>query len=166
MRTKALAVGSLELILRALTDPNRLVCLVALQTGLRVSDVLAIRTKQLYQSRFTIYEKKTGKKKQVRLPQLLKKQLLQQAGEVYVFPHRLDPYKHRTRQAVWKDINRAARFFSRNKKMKGVGTHSMRKSYAVDLRRRGFTTKQIQRAMNHSDPTITAIYALADELDF
>ena len=45
-----------------------------------------------------------------------------------------------------------------------AGTHSMRKDYAVDLMRKYGDLPRVQRALNHSNPTITALYALADQL--
>lgn len=160
MRTKAIYTDSLSAILHLLTPENRLACLVSLYTGLRISDVLNIKTKDIWKTRFTVTEQKTGKRKTVRLPGKLKVQLHNIAGKVYVFPHRLDQNRHRTRQAVWKDLHKAARVL----RLKGVAPHSMRKTYARELRREGFTETAIQRALNHSSPTITRLYAMADEV--
>ena len=53
-------------ILAALTKENRLAVLVSLTTGLRISDVLGLRTDQL-RKKFTITEQKTLKRKLVTL---------------------------------------------------------------------------------------------------
>ena len=98
-------------ILAALTAQNRLVLLVSLCAGLRVSDVLNFRTSELAE-RMTITEKKTRKRLKVRLDPALVAALRRQAGTVWVFEHRLDVNKHRTRQAVWQDLQRAAKAFS------------------------------------------------------
>ena len=47
MRTAALIDKELDHVLAALTPSNALVAQVSLHTGLRVSDVLALRTDQL-----------------------------------------------------------------------------------------------------------------------
>ena len=60
----------LELVLAALMPDNRRVCQVMLNTGLRISDVLEIRSEQLARC-FWITEKKTGKRRQVGLPDWL-----------------------------------------------------------------------------------------------
>ena len=158
--TRAIAADSMSAILRLLTPTNRLVCLVALATGLRITDVLSIRTEQLKRDRFTVSESKTGKNKTVRIPKELRNKVRAQAGKVYAFPHRCDGYKHRSRTTIWKDLNRVARAF----RLKGLAPHSLRKSYARTLRAEGLTLSQIQRAMNHSSPTVTKLYAMADEL--
>lgn len=148
-------------ILYALTDANRLVCQVAIETGLRVGDIVSIKTADLKKSRFVLIEKKTKKKKVIRLRESLKKELLSQAGSVYVFEHRTDPMKHRSRQAVFMDIKRAAKLF---RIKENVSPHSLRKLYAVDLFQRSGDLKKVADALNHDSDAVTMIYALADML--
>lgn len=160
VRTKAIAEDSMNAILRCLTPTNRLVCLAALATGLRISDVLSIKTEQLGKDRFTVFESKTHKKKTVRLPLALRRRVAAQAGNIYAFPNRTDGFKHRSRTTLWKDMNRVAKIF----KLKGLAPHSLRKSYARALRAEGLTEAQVQKALNHSSETITRLYTMADEL--
>lgn len=152
-------------ILAALMPENRLACEISLATGLRIGDVLAIKTEQLHGSegRFTIKEQKTGKSRAVRLPPRLLEMALKIAGRFYVFENRLDPRKHRTRQAVYKDIKRAAKAF---RFYENITCHSLRKSYAVEqYRKSGGNLEKVKKLLNHSDEAVTYIYALADCLD-
>lgn len=152
----------LDLVLASLMPANRLACEVALHTGLRISDVLALKTEDVRRSsRFWVREAKTGKAKLVGLPAPLRRRLLNQAGKMYVFPARLNENGHRSRQAVWADIDRAQRAF---RIPQNIGTHSMRKEYAVELMRKYGSLEKVRRALNHSNMTVTKIYALADEL--
>lgn len=160
MKTNAIKADSLNAVLRLLTPANRLVCLVALATGLRVADVLNIKTENLNKEKFTVTEFKTGKHKTIRLPQALRNRVARQAGHVYAFEGRLSGRKPRTRQAVWKDLHRVAGLL----RLRGVAPHSMRKSYARGLRAEGFTEAQIQKALNHTSPYITYLYSMADEV--
>ena len=140
---------------------NRLVCLVMLRTGLRVSDVLALKTAQLARS-FWVTEQKTGKRKHVGLPDDLIAEIKSRAlGSVWAFPSPRNPEKHRTRQAVWKDIDRAAKAF---RLPVNAGSHSMRKGYAVDLMHKYGDLEKVQKALNHDNPTVTMLYAMADHL--
>lgn len=157
MRTEYLLDREVELVLSALTPVNRLVMRTALQTGLRVGDVLALRSDKL-KPHFWVTEQKTGKKRQVGLPEPLLSDLRKNAGKAWVFPGR-DPRKHHTRQAVWKDVKRAAAAF---RLPQNIGPHSARKVYAVDLLRKYGDIERVRRAMNHSSETITLIYAMAD----
>lgn len=88
--------------------------------------------------------------------------MLAQAGPVYIFSHRLDGHRHRTRQAVYKDLQRAAKLLRLGK---GIGTHSMRKTYARTLLESGKSLSAIQRKLLHSSPLITTLYAMADVVD-
>lgn len=146
-------------MLAALMPSNRLVMRVILHTGLRISDVLALRPDDLRPHRW-ITEQKTGKRRFVGFPDDLLDDLRKECGKYWVFPGR-DPTKHRTRQAVWCDVKRAAAAF---RLPQNVGTHSARKVYAVDLMRKYGDIAHVQRILQHSSPTVTAIYAMADAL--
>lgn len=146
-------------VLAALTPSNRLVCEVMLHTGLRVGDVLALRTQDLG-SRMWITECKTGKRKQIGLPGPLLGRIRDQAGPEWAFPGRR-PGRPKTRQAVWADVKRAAKAF---RLPQNVGPHSMRKVYAVELMDRYGDLQRVRRAMNHGSVTTTMIYAMADRL--
>lgn len=160
MRTEYVVAQAMDQVLGILMPSNRLVMEVILHTGLRVSDVLSLRTDQL-RRQFYVNEAKTGKRRRVNLPDDLLGRLREQAGPTYVFPHRLDPWRHRTRQAVWRDVKRAARAY---RLTANVGTHSARKAYAVDLMRRYGDIERVRRALNHDNASVTILYACADTL--
>lgn len=149
-------------ILAALMPANRLAIITSIYTGLRIGDVLALKSSDLLKDRFTIKEQKTGKSRRIRLPNKLKSDLFAQAGRYYVFEHRTNPKKHRTRQAVNKDIKRACELFRVGKL--NITPHSARKIYAVEEYHKTGSLKHVQDLLNHSDESVTMIYALADEL--
>lgn len=159
MTAEYLLHREMEHVLAALTPSNRIVCRVCLHTGLRVGDVLALRTEQL-KPQFWVTEAKTGKRRRVNLPQELLDEVRAQASTEWAFPGR-DPRKPRTRQAVWWDVKRAAKAF---RLRQNVAPHSFRKVYAVELMRQHGDVKRVQRALNHSDQATTMIYILAAEL--
>lgn len=162
MRTHHISMTSWEVLLNLLMPANSLVVEVMLVTGLRVSDVLALERSTVLRSQcFTIKESKTGKARRVYLPKRLRAALLAQSGDLYVFPHARDSFRHRTRQAVWHDVKRAA------KAMRiplCVGTHSARKSYACDLYEHGKDIDDIRKKLNHDSIETTIIYIL-DEFE-
>lgn len=149
-----------KLILVALMPENRLALLTSLCTGLRIDDVLSIKTEQLKKDALSVREMKTGKRKRVRLPKDLKDELFTIAGRFYVFEHRLDVRKHRTRQAVNKDLVRACNAL----RIKGVNItpHTARKIYAVKMFDRTSSLERVRQALNHSKNEITLLYANAD----
>ena len=157
MTTEYLLDREVELVLAALTETNRLVIRAALQTGLRVGDVLALKPDRL-KPHFWVTEQKTGKARQVGLPEPLLSDLKNHSGEYWVFPGR-NPRKHHTRQAVWKDVKRAAAAF---RLPQNVAPHSFRKVYAVDLLKKYGDIDRVRRALNHGGLEVTLIYAMAD----
>lgn len=159
MKTEYLLRREMEHVLAALTPSNRIIAKVCLQTGLRVGDVVTLRTAEIA-PQFWITEAKTKKRRRVNLPRALMGEIMEQAGEVWAFPGR-KPGQHHTRQAVWADVKRAAKAF---RLKQNVAPHSFRKVYAVDLMQKCGDAKRVQRALNHSDQATTMIYILAAEL--
>lgn len=157
-RTKWIPASDCAVLLRLLRPANALALELALDTGLRISDVLSLRTAQIGSQRLTVRERKTGKIRRVYLRRSLWERLRASAGSLYVFEGRDSPDKHRTRQAVWKDVKRAAKAM----RCKHVSCHTARKVYAVDIyRRKGLTAAQA--ALGHDRIETTLIY-LASEL--
>lgn len=148
-------------ILAALTYENRLAVTVSLVTGLRIGDVLNMRSRELLKDRFTITEEKTLKRRTVHLPAKLRDELLSISGKIYVFENRYTALKHRTRQAVYKDIKRAAKAFRIHS---NITCHSARKIYAVSEYKKDFNVARVKKLLNHSSEAVTMIYAIADEL--
>ena len=154
----------MEHVLAALTPQNRLACEVALHTGLRISDVLALRRADVERGlKFTVVEAKTGKRRAVTLTKDLRGRLLSGAGDLYCFPGRLDERKHRTRNAVWRDIKRAAAAFRISPR--GISPHTLRKIYAVDKYHQTGDLDKVRRLLNHDWETTTMLYAFADILE-
>lgn len=162
MRSDWVCHETISHVLAALMPPNRLAIEVSMRYGMRIGDVLSMRREDVVKGSWTYKEQKTGKRRRIRLSKLLQERLLSQSGRVYVFEGRLDWRKHRTRQAVYKDIRRAAKAF---RVPEHVSPHTARKIYAVDAYKRYGDIKQVQRLLNHSDEAVTMIYALADKLN-
>lgn len=158
MRTEYLLEKEVERVLDLLTYENRLVLRVLLHTGIRIGDALQLRPDQL-RPNFWITEQKTGKRRQIGLPEPLLSDLKEAAGLHWVFPG-TDPRKHRSRQAVWKDVKRAAAAL---RLTANAAPHSARKVYAVELLRKYGDIDRVRRALNHGGVEVTLIYALADK---
>lgn len=154
-----------RLVLAAMMPVNALAIETSLYTGLRIDDVLALKTETVRKTaRPYVRDSKTGKTHRIYLPAELRARMLAQAGRLYVWEHRLDWTKHRTRQAVYKDMRQAAEVFERNGKVQEhISPHSARKSAAVRAYKRG-GLEAAQALLVHDDghPLVTLLYALAD----
>lgn len=160
MRADFISREQLAPILEAVTPMNRLALKVSLATGLRIDDVLSIKTQVLAQ-RMTVVERKTGKKQRVYIPAALFREMSACAGKIFVFENRLDERKHRTRQAVYKDLRKCAQLMGVKPH---ISPHSCRKIYAVEQFRKSGDVKRVQALLNHSSEAVTYLYALADLL--
>lgn len=160
MTTEYILMEQMEHVLAALTPGNALVMRVILHTGMRLSDVLSLRTEQIKPTGWYV-ESKTGKHRRYGLPKALLEEIKAQAGPEWAFPGAGGKGGHRTRQAVWKDVKRASRAF---RLPQNIGPHSARKMYAVDLMEKYGDIERVRRALNHESETVTAIYAMADLL--
>lgn len=159
---------SMRLILAAMLPANRLAVQVSDATGLRISDVLSLKTDLVRRTqRPYVTDSKTGKTHRIYIPAELREQMLRQAGKVWVWPGRLHPLEqHRTRQAVYKDMVRAAAVFVRSGQVaRGVqvSPHSARKRAAARAYHKSGLTAA-QSVLNHAagDVAITLLYALSD----
>jgi len=164
LRTDWIDKKELEHLLSSLMPQNRLVLEISLATGLRVGDVLNLRSTALLgasEGKLTVREQKTGKTRRIRIPKDLLQRAIGSSGRVFVFEGRQDWRKHRTRQAVFKDLKRIARAF---RLKPNVSPHTARKSWAVDELRKHGDLKRIQKLLNHSSEAVTMIYAMADQL--
>lgn len=159
MTTEYLYQQEVDRVLAALMPQNQLIVRVMLQTGMRLSDVLDMKTENLATSGWYT-ERKTGKKRRFGISKPLLEAIQEQAGPVWAFPGRKMGTK-KTRQAVWKDIKRASKAF---RLPQNVGAHSFRKVYAVKLLKKYGNIEKVQKNLNHASTSVTAIYAMADIL--
>ena len=166
MRADYIPGDALDKILTAMMPENRLALQASMASGLRIGDVLRLRTAKLAK-RMTVREEKTQKSRRVYWPDDLYLRLLKNSGKFFVFPGRLSERKHRTRQAVYKDLTRTAKLYrlDGHRIAEHVSPHTARKIYAVEqLRRSGGNVKRVQALLNHSNEAVTMLYAMADTL--
>lgn len=184
MKTDYICLDRMREVLSGLMPDNRDALMLSMYTGLRISDVLALRWERCCSLRpgmlLSLVAMKTGKTTNVMISQPVY-DILQRRGagryqRGWVFPGRTrgtespsdgaETSAHRTRQAVWKDLKRAARLYRcEGKRLReNLGPHSCRKMFAVSLYRETKSLEVVRRALGHSDLAVTMVYALADEL--
>lgn len=160
-RTDWIDPNAFKAILMALMPENRLALEVSRRHGLRIGDVLNLKTEDIKKKRFTIREVKTGKRRRVTLSDTLQNELLSISGRLYVFENRTDWKKHRIRQTVYKDLKKACKALRIPSELV-IAPHSARKIWASEFA--PSELKRVQRILNHSDEAITLVYLMAREL--
>lgn len=161
MKSDFIERDKVEKILLLVSPKVRLICEVAIATGLRIGDIVLLKTSQIEKSnRVTVREQKTRKSRRIYLRRDLLCRLRVQSGDIWVFSGR-NSSKHFSRQGVWKALKKAAKLcdYSEN-----ISPHTFRKYYAVNLMRKGFDLQYVSRRLGHSNEFVTMIYALADVL--
>ena len=111
----------------------------------------------------TVHEQKTGRTVRVYIGKRLLADIERFAqrsrpGE-YLFPHRLDPTRHRTRQAVFLDVQKCRDLLGLDCH---VSPHSFRKLFAVRMYERVGDLQKVQRRLGHKKLETTILYALSD----
>jgi integrase len=163
VRVKSLEEDKIKFVLLAMHPENRTAIKAAISTGLRIGDILKLKRSEVEKGRFTVKEEKTGKSRRITLSRQLQVELLTASAvriSPYIFPNARDINRHRTRQAVYMDIRRVADAL----RIKHIGTHSARKTYAVRAFQRTGDIKRVQSLLNHSSAEVTLLYALADKI--
>lgn len=159
MKTDYIKPSVYKKIYQIMEYENALALRLSLETGMRIGDVLALRPEDIAGRTVRFTAQKTGKADKKVISADLVKRLRQVSGKKYIFPGR-DGSKPRTRQAVWKNVKKAARIL---KLEENAGCHSARKTYAVDLfHKKGLPS--VQRELQHDRADTTMIYAFADML--
>ena len=163
MRSEWIEPDALELLLTAMTPQTRFAMRMALCSGLRIGDIVQLRTADMRQ-RMTIKEDKTGKLRRVYWPAALYREVMGQAGEVWLFASRV-PGKHLHRSTVYRELRRVASLYRLDGRRVSahISPHTARKCWAVS-RYKEVGLKRVQAEMGHNNPATTMLYALADKL--
>lgn len=140
---------------------NSLALRVSLETGLRIDDVLSLTPRQLNKRTLIGIASKTKKPYKRVLSVDLSKRLKEIQGRYFIFEGRNSEKKHRTRQAVWKDVKKAAKILEIDG---NIAPHSARKTYAVEQFKDGGLAV-VKKNLQHKDISTTMLYAFADYLD-
>lgn len=143
---------------------------LGINSGLRISDLLAMKLKDVYQDgkllpEIRVKEKKTSKYKSFPLGKKTKKALIDYINSVEdfkpddpLFFSRKKEYGHRrpiTRQHAHYILSEAAEYVGI---MEKVGTHTLRKSFGYHAYKNGVDLALLQDIFNHASPQITLRY--------
>lgn len=140
-----------------------LLFIIGINTGLRISDILRLKWKDLKKNFTIVKEKKTGKTRRVIWNQAVKDfveeffNLSSHNDDEYIFTSESNRNRGKiwSRQYVWKTLNEYARAVGI---IEPIGTHTLRKTFGYMLYKRGTPVEYIQKLLNHSSPKITLRY--------
>ena len=146
-----------------------------LYSGMRISDIIPLKVKDVQENHIRVIEQKTGKTKNFAINPALRKALSN-----YIKEHELKPYDylfqsrkrnriegitigHIGRVAAYQVIKDAAEHVG----LKNIGTHSLRKTFGYHHYKQYHNVAILMEIFNHSSPDITLRYIgyKQDEID-
>lgn len=157
------------------SERNYMLFMFGIYSGLRVSDIIPLKVKDVMDNRIEIKEMKTGKMRRFPINPELRKAInhyIQRRGLEnydYLFPSRKKVradgvrIKHVSRVAVYQFLKEAAEYVG----LRNIGTHSMRKTFGYHHYQKNKNVAILMQIFNHSSPDITLEYIgfSQDELD-
>lgn len=134
---------------------------MGINTGLRISDLLELKAKDIVNQSIKLKEVKTGKQRTVTLDDVASKAIKAYLSnnklqdDDYIFSSRKGLNKPITRVQAWTILNDAAKKAKLNI---NIGTHTLRKTFGYWAYKQGIDITLLQQIFNHSTPSITLRY--------
>lgn len=151
-------IQEIKKYLKQKNERNFILFLFGINTGMRISDILKLRVRDVEGWSVYVREGKTKKLKEVWMPPELKKEVRQyvkgKSKNEYLFKSRKGINKPITRGMAYVILQEIAEEFG----LERIGTHSFRKTYGYHHYKQFKDVAALQEALNHSDPKITLRY--------
>lgn len=154
-------IEKVEFIKEYLKDKNErdyIMFMVGINTGLRISDILKLRVKDVSSDYISMREQKTGKQKRIiitpSLKRVLKMYIIGKDPEEFIIRSRKGENKPIGRSQAYKILNEAAK----QVKLKEIGTHTLRKTFGYHFYQQTKDVAMLQELFNHHSPKVTLRY--------
>lgn len=155
-------IQDIKKYLKVRNERNYILFLFGINTGMRISDILKLRVRDVQGWSIFIREGKTKKLKEVKMPVELKKAVRQYSQGMnkndFLFESR-----QKARTGKSKPISRGMAYcilqeIAEEFGLERIGTHSFRKTYGYHFYQQFKDVAVLQQMLNHSDPKITLRY--------
>lgn len=152
-------VEDISIYLRNQSERNYIMFILGIYSGLRISDILTLRIKDIRNKDYVnIREKKTGKQKIFQINPSVKKEL-----KIFCEGRDLNEYLIKSREGSNKPLSRTMAYKIIHKAgeandVPNLGTHSMRKTFGFHFYQQYKDIGTLQKIFNHADPSITLRY--------
>ncbi|WP_278682761.1 site-specific integrase [Paraclostridium bifermentans] len=167
-------LSNMCLYLKQDNDRNYIMFLIGIYTGIRISDILKLRVKDVIdlsskkdkrkvKKQIVLREQKTSKQKIIKINPILREPL-----EAYVQDKELYEYLIKSRQGFNKPISRKRAYeilkeLGEMFNIYNLGCHSMRKTFGYHYYKQTKDIALLQKIFNHSSPAITLAYIGIDQ---
>lgn len=143
--------------LKAKNYRDYLMVLIGVNTGLRISDILKLRYKDLMRDKLYITEKKTKKLKEIPINKVLRdevKRMTYDYPEQYIFKSRQGGQRPITPRRAWQIMKQIEEEFN----LPTSGTHTLRKTFGYHFYQEKKDVVTLMEIFNHSNEHITLRY--------
>ncbi len=150
-------VEELKTILLKQSYRNYFLFLFGINTGLRISDVLKLKVRDVRDcSHIIIKEQKTGKEKRFMINNELRSEILRYTANMEDHEHLFPSKKggHIGRVQAYTLLKKAAT----NAGLDDIGTHTLRKTFGYHFYKKTKDVALLQNIFNHSAPSVTLRY--------
>jgi integrase len=149
---------------RHCSERDYILFLLGINTGLRVSDLLNLKVKDIKgKKKIAVKEGKTEKARTIQLTNIYKElntYIATLSGTEWLFPSRKGD-KPISRIQAYRTLNKASEMVDMPD---GIGTHTMRKTFGYWHYKQFKDVAELQKILNHSHPEITLKYiGITDE---
>lgn len=156
-------IESMKKMLRASSLRNELLFVLGIHTGLRISDLLALKVRDvLTEHHIEVREKKTKKKRTIAISKKTFRLIERYLEKERPAAQHDEPLfrsqkggKAISRQHAYDILNRAAKAVGIGER---IGTHSLRKTFGYFAYKQGVDLSMIQKLLNHSSQAETLRY--------
>lgn len=158
-------IEAMKKVLKEKSERNFIMFMIGINAGLRISDILTLKVRDVRGNHLNIIEQKTQKKKRIAINNSLKDALSDyirnKNNNEYLIKSRVGVNKPITRSQAYNILREAAEKCG----LEEVGTHTMRKTFAYHMYQQTKDVAVLQRILNHRDPFVTLRY-LGIEQDY
>lgn len=151
-------IKAIKHFLKQQNDRNYMLFVLGINTGLRISDILPLKVKDVIGTHIRLKETKTRKQKRIRLTPDLRREVKRfvegMDPEDYLFRSRKGNNKPIGRSMAYRILKTAAETYGLDE----IGTHTLRKSFGYHFYQQNKDVAMLQEIFNHSSPHITLRY--------
>lgn len=144
--------------LKAHNERDYVMFMIGINAGLRISDILQLRVRDVKGEHIKIKEMKTGKTRRTIINRKLRKAL-----DDYIQDKPDDEVLIKSRQGTNKAIDRSTAYkilkeAAREVGLTEIGTHTMRKTFGYHFYQRDKDVVALQKILNHNKASTTLLY--------
>jgi integrase len=152
-------IDDIKQILKSKNERNFIMFAIGIYTGLRISDILQLKVKDLKNQEYlTLNEKKTRKASRILINPLLKRDLRKylenRNDDEYIIKSREGSNKPLKRSMAYKILRDAANELG----LQDIGTHTLRKTFGYHYYQKTKDIGMLMELFNHSKESITLRY--------